>query len=230
MKIEITASPRHLEGTAASRRLRLKERVPGILYGGPTPPQSLEFEHNPLWHAMRKEAFHASILSLRIDGKEQPVLLRSYKMHPFRPQIQHIDFQRVEANRPVHIRVPLHFINADISPAVKLGHALISHVINELDIACLPSHLPEFISIDLKDLNAGSSLHVKDIALPEGVRAVLRGKANPVVVTALAPLVEEETTAAAPVVSEVPATAQKKPVEAAAPAGDKKDKDGKKKK
>jgi large subunit ribosomal protein L25 len=232
MKIEVIASTRKLQGTGASRRLRRANKVPGVIYGGDKAVSVIEIDHNPLFHAMRKEAFHASILDMKLDGAAEQVLLRDYTMHPFKQQIQHIDFQRVDAKKEIHIRVPLHFLNAAESQAVKFGGAMVSHVANDIEIACLPKDLPEFVEVDLKDIAAGHSVHVADLKLPAGVRAVLHGKENPVVATAMVRGKEEEVVveAAAPAAAEVPATAQKKPAEAAAaPAkdakgGDKKDK------
>ncbi len=218
MKIEVIASKRTLQGTGASRRLRRAGKVPGVVYGGEKPAEAIEIDHNPLFHAMRKEAFHASILDLKIDGAVQPVLLRDYQMHAFRQQIQHIDFQRVDANREIHIRVPFHFVNADISHAVKFGGAIVSHVMNDVEIACLPKDLPEFIEVDLKDISAGHAFHIKDLALPAGVRVIVHGNDNPVIASATVPggEKEEEVAAGAPSAADVPATAQKKPADAAA--------------
>ena len=218
MKIEVIASTRKLQGTGASRRLRRANKVPGVIYGGEKPAQSIEIDHNPLFHAMRKEAFHASILDMKLDGAAEQVLLRDYTMHAFKQQIQHIDFQRVDPKKAIHIRVPLHFLNAAESEAVKFGGAMVSHVANDIEIACLPKDLPEFIEVDLKDIAAGHSVHVADLKLPSGVRAVLHGKENPVVATATVRGKEEEVVvdAAAPTAADVPATAQKKPADAAA--------------
>jgi large subunit ribosomal protein L25 len=218
MKIEVIASTRTLQGTGASRRLRRAGRVPGVVYGGETPAAAIEIDHNPLFHAMRKEAFHASILDLKIDGAVQQVLLRDYQMHAFKQQIQHIDFQRVEANREIHIRVPFHFVNAENSQAVKFGGAVVSHVMNDVEIACLPKDLPEFIEVDLKDIAAGHSFHIKDLALPAGVRVITHGNDNPVIASASVLGGEKEEEPAAAAAAEVPATAQKKPADAAAAA------------
>ncbi len=224
MKIEVVATTRKTQGTGASRRLRTAGFVPGIIYGGTTPAAQIEIAHNPLFHAMRKEAFHASILDLNLDGAVQPVLLRDYQMHAFRQQIQHIDFQRVDANKEIHMKVPLHFANADISPAVKQSGALISHVMNDVQIACLPKDLPEFVLVDLKDLSTAHSIHLKDIAFPAGVRVVTHGNDNPVVVTAMVRGAEEVVAAAdAAVAGDVPATAQKAPDAAAGKAAAGKD-------
>ncbi|MBV6475736.1 MAG: 50S ribosomal protein L25/general stress protein Ctc [Rhodocyclaceae bacterium] len=206
MKIEIIANKRDLQGTGASRRLRRAGKVPGILYGGETAAQPIELDHNALFHSLKQEAFHASILSMNLDGQKQQVLLRDYQMHAFKPQVLHIDFQRVAADRKIHMRVPLHFVNADIAPGVKLQGGVVSHVLNELDISCLPADLPEFIEVDMKDVSVGHSVHVKDLKLPKGVETVLHRGENPVVATITVPrgtteaelAVGEQAAAAAP--------------------------------
>jgi large subunit ribosomal protein L25 len=196
--LEFTAFPRDGEGRGASRRLRHSGKTPGIVYGGVDKPASIELDHNALIHALKNEAFHSSILTMQLDNGSQRVLLRDVQMHPYRPQVLHIDFQRIDENKKIHMKVPLHFINADVSPAVKLGGAIISHVLNELDIACLPKHLPEFIQVDLSTIEIGHSIKVSDLKLAEGVVAVTRGK-DPVVASAVVPKVvaEAEETAAA---------------------------------
>ncbi|MFN0160854.1 MAG: 50S ribosomal protein L25/general stress protein Ctc [Burkholderiales bacterium] len=217
--MEVIATTRNLQGTGASRRLRRANKVPGIVYGGTRPAANIEIDHNPLFHAMRREAFHASILDLKIDGQAEPVLLRDYQMHAFRQQIQHIDFQRVDPAREIRIKVPLHFVNADQSQAVKFGGAIVSHIMTDIEITCLPKDLPEFVEVDLKDISAGHAFHVRDLKFPAGVRAITHGTDNPVVASAMVPGAEvEEAEAAAPSAAEVPATAQKKPADAAAAA------------
>ena len=144
--LEFVAFPREGDGgRGASRRLRHSGKTPGIVYGGTAKPAPIELDHNALIHALKNEAFHASILTMKIGSASERVLLRDVQMHPYRPQVLHIDFQRVDENRKIHMKVPLHFINAELSPAVKLGGAIVSHVLNEVDVACLPKHLPEFI-------------------------------------------------------------------------------------
>ena len=141
MAIEINATTRKAQGTGASRRLRNIGRVPGVVYGvGDV--NLIELDHNELYYKLRTEAFHASILTLNLEGKKESVLLRDFVMHPFRQQVQHIDFQRVDAKKKMHIKVPLHFINEDVAPGVKTGGGKISHVMTELDISCLPKDLP----------------------------------------------------------------------------------------
>jgi large subunit ribosomal protein L25 len=174
MTIEINATTRKAQGTGASRRLRNTGRVPGVVYGvGDV--NMIELDHNELYYKLRAEAFHASILSLNLDGKKEAVLLRDFVMHPFRQQVQHIDFQRVDAKKKMHIKVPLHFLNEEVSPGVKTGGGKISHVMTELDIMCLPKDLPAFIEVDLGTLELGHSVHVADLKLPNGVEAAAHG-------------------------------------------------------
>ncbi|MBE7461629.1 MAG: 50S ribosomal protein L25/general stress protein Ctc [Zoogloeaceae bacterium] len=215
MKIEINANKRELQGTGASRRLRRAGKVPGILYGGETAAQPIEVDHNALFHSLRQEAFHASILTMSLDGQKQQVLLRDYQMHAYKPQVLHIDFQRVAADRKIHMKVPLHFVNADIAPGVKLQGGVVSHVLNELNISCLPADLPEFIEVDMKDVSVGHSIHVKDIGLPKGVEAMLHRNENPVVATITVP---RGTTEAELAAGEQAAAATAAPAAAAAPA------------
>jgi len=222
MKIEIGAAKREAHGTGASRRLRRVGRVPGIVYGGGESPEMIELDHNELYQHLRKEAFHASILTLKLNGQEQQVLLRAVNMHPYKKQVQHIDFQRVRADQEIHTKVPLHFMGQEVSPAVKLAAAVISHVMTELDVACLPADLPEYIEVDLSNIALGDTIHVRDISMPKGVKAVLSAEENPVVVTTSIPkeiTVEEEAAEAAAEVpaSEVPAAKQAEEP-AAAPA------------
>jgi len=218
--VKVTATTRSAQGTSASRRLRRADKVPGIIYGGKAQPTAIEVEHNPMFHALRKEKFHASILEMDLDGKSERVLLRDFQMHPYKPQVLHIDFQRVAEDEAIHMRVPLHFVGEENSPAVKLNAAIISHVLSQVDVACLPRDLPEFIEVDLSGIKSTDVLKVSDLKMPAGVKPVLRGKENPVVVTVSVPgaQAEEDTSAAPTPAAEVPATAQKAPP-AAAPAG-----------
>jgi len=185
MQIEFNASKRVEQGTGASRRLRRTGRVPGILYGGATEAAPISVDHNEIFHALKREAFHSSILTMNIDGAGQQVLLRDVQMHAYRPQVMHVDFQRVDATHRIHVKVPLHFVNADMAPGVKQQGGIASHTMNELDVSCLPQNLPEFIEVDLKDLAVGHSIHVTELKLPEGVEAVLHKGENPVVASIL---------------------------------------------
>ena len=198
--MKFVAFERTKQGTGASRRLRITGRTPGIVYGGTSEPLNIELDHNALWHAIKKEAFHASILDMELNGVESKVLLRNVQMHPFKQLILHIDFQRVDANTTLHMKVPLHFSGEENSPAFKLDACLITHVVTDLEVACLPANLPEFIAVDLSGLKKGTSLHAKDLTLPHGVTAVIRGRENPVIVSVVTPVVEVvEAPVAAPV-------------------------------
>ena len=188
--MKFVAFERAKQGTGASRRLRNSGRTPGIVYGGEGEPLVIELDHNTLWHAIKKEAFHASVLDMELAGKESKVLLRNVQMHPFKQLILHIDFQRVDANTKMHMKVPMHFKGQEESPAFKVDHCLITHVLNEINVSCLPADLPEFIEVDLSDLKKGTSLHLSDIKLPTRVKAVVKGRENPVVVSVVAPVVE----------------------------------------
>ncbi|MGE4336059.1 MAG: 50S ribosomal protein L25/general stress protein Ctc [Pigmentiphaga sp.] len=183
--MKFTATSRSVQGSSASRRLRRAGRVPAIVYGADQTPASIELDHNEIFHALRKEEFHASILDMQLDGKSQNVLLRSVQWHPYKPLVLHVDFQRVAAGQMLTTKVPLHFINGEESPAVKLSHAVISHVLTELEIACMPSDLPPSIEVDLSNLIVGSSVHLGQITLPRGVTYVAHGgDANPVLAIA----------------------------------------------
>jgi large subunit ribosomal protein L25 len=186
--MKVIAFERNLQGTGASRRLRNAGKTPGIVYGVGSEPQLVELDHNALWHALKKEAFHSSILDLEVAGKSQQVLLRDVQYHPFRQLVLHVDFQRVDPNKKIHTKVPLHFLNQETNPAVKTGGAIISHVLAEIEVQCLPSQLPEFLEVDLAKIEAGQSLHAKDITLPAGVTLVPHVEAeNPVVASAPVP-------------------------------------------
>ncbi len=195
--MKFVAFERAKQGTGASRRLRITGRTPGIVYGGAGQPQLIELDHNALWHALKKEVFHSTILDMEFNASTSKVLLRDVQMHPFKQLVLHIDFQRVEANTKLQMKVPLHFSGQDESPAVKVDHCLITHVATELSISCLPADLPEFIAVDLSGLKKGTSLHVKDLVLPAGVSAVTRGKENPVLVSVVTPAAEVAEVAAA---------------------------------
>ncbi|SDH61545.1 MULTISPECIES: 50S ribosomal protein L25/general stress protein Ctc [unclassified Duganella] len=184
--MKVVAFKRELQGSGASRRLRNSGQTPGIIYGGTEAPVAISLDHNALYHALKKEVFHSSILDLEIDGKAQKVLLRDFQMHAFKQLVLHADFQRVDANKKIHVKVALHFVNAEVSPAVKLHGATISHVANELDIECLPADLPEFVTVDLTNVDVGHSVHVADLVLPKGVTAVTHGN-NLTIATASLP-------------------------------------------
>ncbi|MEP6740175.1 MAG: 50S ribosomal protein L25/general stress protein Ctc [Caldimonas sp.] len=207
--MKFVAYERTLQGTGASRRLRNAQKVPGIVYGAGQPAM-IELDHNALFFALKKEAFHSSLLDMELAGTTQQVLLRDYQMHPFRPIVLHIDFQRVDATTKITKKVPLHYINEENSPAVKTDACVVNHVVNEVNIQCLASQLPEFLTVDLGNLTKGQSLHVSDIPLSAGVKVVTHGKPNPVIVSANVQAAEEEVVAPAPVVAVAAAPAPTK--------------------
>jgi large subunit ribosomal protein L25 len=199
--MKFVAYERTLQGTGASRRLRNAQKVPGIVYGAGTPAM-IELDHNALFFALKKEAFHSSLLEMELAGRTEQVLLRDYQMHPFRPIVLHIDFQRVDATTKITKKVPLHYVNEENSPAVKTDACVVNHVVNDLSIQCLAAQLPEFITVDLGGLTKGQSLRVSDIQLPAGTKVVTHGKHNPVIASAATQAAEEEAAPAvvAPVV------------------------------
>lgn len=171
--MKFNATSRSNKGTSASRRLRRAGRVPAIVYGGNVEPLNIELDHNETYHAVRKEEYHSSILDLIVDGKSVgSVLLRAVQWHPYKQQVLHVDFQRVAKNERITTKVPLQFVNADISPAVKLSSAVITHPVTEIEISCLPGDLPQGIEVDLSKLEGGAVLYTGDVQLPEGVTLV----------------------------------------------------------
>jgi len=185
--MKVVSTSRQVQGTGASRRLRLAGKVPGIVYGAKKSPVNIEIDHNPLILALKVESFHSTILDLEVDGKTEQVLLRDYQMHPFKPLVLHVDFQRIDANAKLQTKVPLHFINQENSPAVKLAGGIVSHVLTDVLVSCLPKDLPEFIEVDLSNLAVGHSLHANDLVMPAGVTLVLHSGENPTIVTASVP-------------------------------------------
>ncbi|MDR1968294.1 MAG: 50S ribosomal protein L25/general stress protein Ctc [Burkholderiaceae bacterium] len=195
--MKFVAYERAKQGTGASRRLRNAGKVPGIVYGGEGTPQLIEIDHNALWQALKKEAFHSSVLDMELAGKISQVLLRDLQVHPYRQQVLHIDFQRVSAKQKINVKIPLHYSGEEESPAVKLGKALVNHIVNELQVSCLPADLPEAINVDLSKLEKGATLTLKDILLPKGVEAVLHGHTaeEMVLVSVVMPAAEEAAAA-----------------------------------
>jgi large subunit ribosomal protein L25 len=224
-EIEVAATSRTLQGTGASRRMRRAGRVPGILYGGKQQAQTIELDHNTLYHLLKLEAFHASILNMNLDGKKQQVLLREVHMHPFKMQVMHVDFQRVAKDKKIHTRVPLHFLNADIAPGVKVGGGIVSHVMNEVEISCLPADLPEFIEVDLKDLALGHSVHLSELKFPKGAEstALVRGNDAVVATVQIPKVIVVEEPVVALTAEEAAVTAEGAAAEAAPATGEKKE-------
>ena len=205
--MKFVAFERTKQGTGASRRLRITGRTPAIVYGGSAEPQLVELDHNALWHALKKEAFHSSVLEMEVGGQVSKVLLRDVQMHPFRQLVLHIDFQRVDAKTRLNKKVPVHFKGQEESDAVKLDHNLVNHVTTELELNSLPADLPEFIEVDLSGLKNNGTVTLADIKLPKGVKWVSHGRKAPVLASATAPVVEEEV---APAPAPAPAPAKGK--------------------
>ena len=205
--MKFTAFERNLQGTGASRRLRITGKTPGIVYGAGQDPKNIELDHNALYHAMRKEAFHSSILEMELGGKVEKVLLRDYQKHPFKQLVLHVDFQRVDATTLIHKKVPLHFINEEQSEAVKIDKCIISHAVTELDIECLAEQLPEFLTVDLANAVKGQTIHVDDLVLDSHIKVRTHGHKNPLIATVVEPV---EEVIAAPVAVAEPAKGKKK--------------------
>jgi large subunit ribosomal protein L25 len=165
----IQATARNDEGKGASRRLRRTGQLPAVVYGGHQEPQSIQMLHNTAMLASQHEWFYSSILDLSIDGKQEKVVLRDMQRHPFKPLIMHLDFQRISENELMLVKIPLHFLNEEVSPAGKASGVVVNHERNEIQISCLPKDLPEFIEVDLAELKEGDIVHLSDIKLPEGV-------------------------------------------------------------
>ncbi|MDO5653910.1 MAG: 50S ribosomal protein L25/general stress protein Ctc [Brachymonas sp.] len=197
--MKVVAFERAKQGTGASRRLRNAGKTPGIIYGGEAAPELIELDHNALWHALKKEAFHASVLEMEVAGKTAKVLVRDVQYHPYKPLVLHIDFQRVSAKQKITLKVPLHFKGEELSDAVKLDRCIINPIMNEIEITCLPADLPEAIEVDLSQVVKGDIIHLSKVVLPKGVEAVVHGgEEDPVVAVVAAPReeVEEEAPAA----------------------------------
>ena len=209
--MKFVAFERAKQGTGASRRLRNSGKAPGIVYGGEGQPQLIELDHNALFHALKKEAFHSSVLEMELNGQTSKVLLRDVQYHPFKQLVLHVDFQRVDARTRMHVKVPVHYKGAEESQAVKLDQCVVTPLVTELDITCFPGDLPEFIEFDLSGLVKGASLHLSDVKLPKGVTVNTRGKKNPTLVSVTAPVEEEALSAeAAPAAEAKPAKGKKK--------------------
>ncbi|WP_323031203.1 50S ribosomal protein L25/general stress protein Ctc [Brachymonas denitrificans] len=185
--MKVVAFERAKQGTGASRRLRNAGKAPGIIYGGTAEPQLIELDHNALWHALKKEAFHSSVLQLEVAGKTSQVVLRDVQYHPYKQQVLHVDFQRVSATEKLHFKVPLHFLGENDSPAVKLEQCMVAYIVTELEVSCLPADLPEFIEVDLSKVVKDDVVKLSQIQLPKGVEAISHGEEDPVLASVVAP-------------------------------------------
>ncbi len=205
----INATSRKDEGKGASRRLRRSGQVPAIIYGANANPESVQLNHEKLWLIQQNEWFYAAILDLDVDGKVQKVLLRDMQRHPYKQIVMHVDFQRIDENAPIRFKVPLHFVNQDVSPAGKLAGVVITHELNDVTVSALPKDLPEFIEVDLSALALGDIVHLSALKLPAGVSLpeLKLGKEHDLaVVIAKHARVVEEVVAAVPVAVAVPST------------------------
>lgn len=168
----IDAEPRSVQGKGASRRLRSAGRVPAIVYGGGVDPQQVELDHNELQKQLKQEAFYSHLLTLRVGGAEQVVVLKDLQRHPVRDQILHLDLQRVREDQPLRMHVPLHFKGAEVSPGVKTAGGVVEHYVIQVEVECLPRALPEYIEVDLSAMNVNDSVHLSSLVLPEGVSLI----------------------------------------------------------
>jgi len=222
--MKVIAEERKAIGSGASRRLRRASKVPGIVYGGESQPMQIALDHNPLYHSLRVEAFHSSILDMELGGKTEQVLLRDVQWHPYKPQVLHVDFQRIAANQKITIKVPFHFMNQEVSPAVKENKAVVNHVLTEIEVSCLPGDLPEYIEVDLSGITLEHSMHLSAVKLPPGITPLLQPGIDPVIATAVmvggtaADNKEDEEKAAAAAAAPAPGAAK---APAAAPAAKK---------
>ncbi len=204
---EIKVERRTDEGKGASRRLRHAAKIPAIVYGGELKPVSIQIDHEAIWLASQHEWFYSSILDLSLGGDIQKVLLRDMQRHPFKQQIMHLDFQRVNENEALRTAVPLHFIGEETSPAGKSSEVVVTHEQNEVVVECLPKDLPEFIEVDLSTLEVGQIVHLSDLKLPNGVSIpeLKLGKEHDIAVVIAKHGKEEAEADAAPAAAEVPA-------------------------
>jgi large subunit ribosomal protein L25 len=166
---DLIADIREDQGKGASRRLRHEGKVPAIIYGAGRPPRALLFDHNRVLQQLENESFYSSVLNIKVGEKSQAAILKDVQRHPAKPLVMHMDFQRIVEDEEIKMTVPLHFIGEDIAPGVKQGGGAVSHLMNDVDIVCLPKHLPEFIDVDVSELELDEMLSMSDIKLPEGV-------------------------------------------------------------
>ena len=216
MAIELNAELRADQGKGASRRLRHTDKMPAIIYGAGKDAVNLMLTQRDVRAVMKNQVFYSSIVHLKFDGKSEQVVLRDIQRHPYKLDIMHMDFQRVDVNKKLHMHVPLHFINEDISPGVKLEGGIVSHVVIEVEVECLPKDIPEFIEVDVSGLHTNHAIHLSQLILPAGVeiRALRYGADHDSAVVSIHPPKQ--------VVEEVPAEAAAAPAAAAPAPADKK--------
>jgi len=166
---DLIAELREDQGKGASRRLRRLGKVPAIIYGAGRPPRSLSFDQNKVLQQLDNEAFYSSILNIKVNDKGQAAILKDLQRHPAKPIIMHMDFQRIVDDVEIKMNVPLHFMGEDIAPGVKVGGGNVSRLMNDVEISCLPKDLPEYIEVDISELELDEMLSLSDIKLPKGV-------------------------------------------------------------
>jgi large subunit ribosomal protein L25 len=229
-RYEVQAVAREAVGGSVGRQLRRSGKVPAVIYGAGRPAQALELDAIAIGRSLDTEAFHSALLEVKVGGASELAILRDVQMHPFRPQVMHVDFQRVSEDEKLHLSIPLHFVGAEVCPGVKLGGGILSHLMNNVDVVCLPRHLPEYLEVDVSQLQLNQTLHLSDIKLPEGVEitALTHGDNRAVASVATAKVVEEAAPAAEAAAAETAAApAAGQPAAAAAPAAKGKEKEGK---
>lgn len=215
VKFELQAELRTAKGTGASRRLRRDGLVPVVMYGAGKDPVMLSVPHDTVFHEIQNEAFFTSILTVKFGQQSDQAILRDLQMHPYKPRVQHMDLQRISATEKLHISVPLHFVGEDVAPGVKQQGGIVSHLVTEVDVSCLPSQLPEFLTVDVSAMSIGDSIHLSNLAVPEGVSLTALAHGNDLAVVTIsvvrASTEAEEGAPAAVEPSAVPATEQKEP-------------------
>ena len=196
MTFDLNVSIRKVQGSSASRRLRREGKVPGIVYGAGKPATMIEMSHKDIYFSLKKEAFHSAVINLNIDGNKEQALLRDYQVHAYKPKVHHVDFQRIDPTHELHTKVPLHFVNAEVSPGIKVKGGILNQLATEVEVKCLAKDLPEFIQVDLSNLDIGQAIHLQDLKLPAGVKAFTHTDENIALVNIVAPngaSVAEET-------------------------------------
>lgn len=191
---QISAEPRAESGKSASRRYRREGKIPAVVYGAQKDNVSLLLDHREIFHNLEMEGFHSAVIKINVGRNVEQAILRDVQMHPTKEKVMHVDFQRVSATEKLHIQVPIHFLGEEEAPGVKTEHGIMSHMINEVDVSCLPADLPEYLEVDVSGMNLGDSVHLSDIKVPEGVEltALLHEGEDQVVATVYAPQIDAE--------------------------------------
>ena len=218
---QVGADTRRDQGKGASRRLRRAGKVPAVLYGGHGQPQSVTLDHQQLLTLIDKEKFYSSIISLNVESQSQPAIVRDVQMHPARNAVVHVDLQRVIESEKLKIHLPIHFKGEASAPGVKTQGGIVSHLIQDIEVSCLPKDLPEFLELDLSAMNLNEAKHLSDIALPAGVTIPELAHRNPPVVSVHSPRVAEPEPEAVAAAGTEGAVAAAPAAEGAAPAAGK---------